>query len=152
MHAGMAAIEFALIVPIMGVMFIGAVELSQAITVDRRVTQIASSTADLVARAETSRSRRPTIADIMRAGSYIMAPYTPEPAADRRAQRPVVADQRDQRQAVWRAPTMAPAARSTCACTKHRFTLPGQPRDHQRQPWWSRRSPTPTSRWCSTTS
>ena len=39
-----------MIVPIMGVMFIGAVELSQAITVDRRVTQVASSTADLVAR------------------------------------------------------------------------------------------------------
>ena len=54
----MAAVEFAFIVPIMGVMFIGAVELSQAIIVDRRVTQIASSTADLVARAET-RSRRP---------------------------------------------------------------------------------------------
>ena len=40
----MAALEFAFIVPIMGVMFIGAVELSQAIIVDRRVTQIASST------------------------------------------------------------------------------------------------------------
>ena len=50
----MAAIEFALIVPIMAVMFIGAVELSQAITVDRRVTQVASSTADLVARADTT--------------------------------------------------------------------------------------------------
>ena len=42
-------VEFAFIVPIMAVMFIGAVELSQAIIVDRRVTQIASSTADLVA-------------------------------------------------------------------------------------------------------
>ena len=41
-----------MIVPIMSAMFIGAVEVSQAITVDRRVTQVASSTADLVARAE----------------------------------------------------------------------------------------------------
>ena len=49
---GVAAIEFAMIVPIMSAMFIGAVEVSQAITVDRRVTQVASSTADLVARAE----------------------------------------------------------------------------------------------------
>jgi Flp pilus assembly protein TadG len=47
-----------MIVPIMSVMFIGAVELSQAITVDRRVTQVASSTADLV-RGRKSRSRRP---------------------------------------------------------------------------------------------
>ena len=58
--SGMAAVEFAFIVPIMGVMFIGAVELSQAIIVDRRVTQIASSTADLVARVTRPRSRRPT--------------------------------------------------------------------------------------------
>ena len=43
---GVAAIEFAMIVPIMSAMFIGAVEVSQAITVDRRVTQVASSTAD----------------------------------------------------------------------------------------------------------
>jgi len=40
--AGLAALEFAFIAPMMGVMFIGAVELSQAIIVDRRVTQIAS--------------------------------------------------------------------------------------------------------------
>jgi Flp pilus assembly protein TadG len=76
--AGMAAVEFALIVPIMGVMFIGAVELSQAIIVDRRVTQIASSTADLVARAETTISQA-DITDIMKAGSFIMAPYTLNP-------------------------------------------------------------------------
>ena len=44
---GVAAIEFAFIVPIMFLMFVGAVELSQAITVDRRVTQAASSVADL---------------------------------------------------------------------------------------------------------
>ena len=61
--AGMAAVEFALIAPIMGVMFIGAVELSQAIIVDRRVTQIAQS----------------DITDIMKAGSFIMAPYSQNP-------------------------------------------------------------------------
>ena len=76
--AGMAAVEFALIAPIMGVMFIGAVELSQAIIVDRRVTQIAASTADLVARAETSISQS-DITDIMKAGSFIMAPYSQNP-------------------------------------------------------------------------
>lgn len=47
---GVAAVEFAMILPIMFFMFVGSVEFSQAITVDRRVTQIASSTADLVAR------------------------------------------------------------------------------------------------------
>ncbi len=75
---GMAAVEFAFIAPIMGVMFIGAVELSQAIIVDRRVTQIASSTADLVARSETTIAQS-DITDIMKAGSFIMAPYTQTP-------------------------------------------------------------------------
>jgi Flp pilus assembly protein TadG len=76
--AGMAAVEFAMIAPIMAVMFIGAVELSQAIIVDRRVTQIASSTADLVARAETQIAQS-DITDIMKAGSFIMAPYSQNP-------------------------------------------------------------------------
>ena len=73
--SGMAAIEFAMIVPIMAVMFIGAVELSQAIIVDRRVTAIAATTADLVARAETQITQS-DVTDIMRASSFIMAPYT----------------------------------------------------------------------------
>jgi Flp pilus assembly protein TadG len=76
--AGLAAIEFAFIAPMMGVMFIGSVELSQAIIVDRRVTQIASTTADLVARAETQIAQS-DITDIMKAGSFIMAPYNQNP-------------------------------------------------------------------------
>jgi Flp pilus assembly protein TadG len=50
-EAGVAAVEFAMIVPIMFLLLVGAVEFSQALTVDRRVTQSASSTADLIARA-----------------------------------------------------------------------------------------------------
>jgi len=76
--AGLAALEFAFIAPMMGVMFIGAVELSQAIIVDRRVTQIASTTADLVARAETQIAQS-DITDIMKSGSFIMAPYSQNP-------------------------------------------------------------------------
>lgn len=49
-RGGVAAVEFAMVVPIMFLLFVGSVEFSQAITVDRRVTQVASSTADLVAR------------------------------------------------------------------------------------------------------
>jgi Flp pilus assembly protein TadG len=75
---GIAAVEFAFIVPIMLVMFIGAVELSQAITVDRRVTQVASSTADLVARKETSINNG-EITDILRIGGFILAPFDQSP-------------------------------------------------------------------------
>lgn len=48
---GTAAVEFALIVPVMFSLFVGTVEFSQALTVDRRVTQAAASSADLIARA-----------------------------------------------------------------------------------------------------
>ena len=48
---GVAAVEFAMIVPIMFFLFVGAIEFSQALTVDRRVTQSASASADLIARA-----------------------------------------------------------------------------------------------------
>lgn len=75
---GVAAIEFAFIVPIMSMMFMGAVELSQAITVDRRVTQVANSVADLVARAESSISQT-EIGDIMKIGGYIMEPGSAGP-------------------------------------------------------------------------
>lgn len=48
---GVAAVEFAMIVPVMFFLFVGSIEFSQALTVDRRVTQSASATADLIARA-----------------------------------------------------------------------------------------------------
>jgi Flp pilus assembly protein TadG len=77
-NRGVAAVEFAMIVPIMAMMFIGAVELSQVITIDRRVTQVASATADLVARAEKQISKN-EITDIMRASSFILVPYSQDP-------------------------------------------------------------------------
>lgn len=72
-RSGIAAVEFAFIVPIMLCMFIGVVEMSQAITVDRRVSHIASSTADLVAR---QRNVTTTILnDYMSIVDNLMAPY-----------------------------------------------------------------------------
>jgi Flp pilus assembly pilin Flp len=73
---GVAAIEFAMILPIMVMMFIGAVEMSQAVTVDRRVSQMASSTADLVARADKNITCS-ELHDILNASSWIMKPYKP---------------------------------------------------------------------------
>lgn len=52
-RGGVAAIEFAMIVPIMVMLFFGTVEFSQALTADRRVAQMASTTADIVAQYDT---------------------------------------------------------------------------------------------------
>ena len=74
---GAAAIEFAFIVPLMVVMFIGTVELSQAITVDRRVNQVASSTGDLVAR--TNALTTSEMSAIMGVIEQLLNPYDSTP-------------------------------------------------------------------------
>ncbi len=47
---GVAAVEFAMIAPILLILMIGTLEMGTAYTIDRRVSTIASSVADLVAR------------------------------------------------------------------------------------------------------
>ncbi len=71
--SGIAAVEFALIAPILITLFLGAVEFSQAITVDRKMTALASSTADLVAQTEEIDDTE--MANIFQASSAILTPY-----------------------------------------------------------------------------
>jgi len=76
---GIAAVEFALIVPIMVSLFVGAVEMSQAVTVNRRVSQVGSTTGDIVARSDSTindTGADPSILDTMQAGQYLMSPYS----------------------------------------------------------------------------
>lgn len=49
-ESGMAAVEFALILPILVVLWLGGVELTGALSVDRRLNNLASAVGDLVAR------------------------------------------------------------------------------------------------------
>ncbi len=75
---GAAATEFAFIVPIMLGVFLAAVELSRAVTVFRRIHEIASSTADLVARAEKNISTG-DVSDIMQIAGFLMGEYSSTP-------------------------------------------------------------------------
>ena len=74
---GAAAIEFAMLAPIMVGLFIGSVEFSQALTIDRRVTQIASSSADLVA--QTDKLNNADLDDIYELVKRLMSPYAWSP-------------------------------------------------------------------------
>lgn len=120
---GVAAIEFALVAPLMAAMFVGAVEMSQAITVDRRVTQIAGSTADLVARADKTIAQS-EISDIMRVGSYILKPYSATPiriTLRNVTSSPANASQTKQS---WTCSYNGTGGTQTCECTNTSFPLP----------------------------
>ena len=64
-----------MIVPIMFSMFVGSIEFSQAITVDRRVTQAASATADLISRAPSEGVSTAQVDRDLTIVGQLMAPY-----------------------------------------------------------------------------
>jgi Flp pilus assembly protein TadG len=77
-RSGIAATEFAVIVPIMLVMFFGTVELSSGVAVDRKVTLMARTLSDLT-------SQSPYVMDsdltnFFAASNAIMTPYSSTPA------------------------------------------------------------------------
>jgi Flp pilus assembly protein TadG len=72
-RSGLAAVEFAFILPVMLVMFFGTVEFSSAIAIDRKVTLMARTLSDLTSQAATVAD---TDIDNFRAASTgIMTPY-----------------------------------------------------------------------------
>lgn len=73
---GLAAVEFAMIFPMMVVMFFGVVELSSAISVDRKATLVARTLSDL-----TSQMASVTDADILSFGEAAKAIMTPYPGS-----------------------------------------------------------------------
>lgn len=74
--AGVAAIEFGLLVPVLLVMLLGTIEVSRGISMDRRFSLATSMVGDLVAR-EKSLAPSPTAAlfGIMKSANTILAPY-----------------------------------------------------------------------------
>jgi Flp pilus assembly protein TadG len=76
-HSGIAATEFAVIVPIMLVMFFGTVEFSSGVAVDRKVTLMARTLSDL-----TSQSTSVAYSDMTNffsASNAVMTPYSATP-------------------------------------------------------------------------
>lgn len=71
---GAAAVEFALILPFLLLLFLGSIEASSLITVDRRVNIISGTVGDLVARSEDSISAS-TLTDYFKASEGIIFPY-----------------------------------------------------------------------------
>ena len=70
---GVAAVEFALLAPVLVLFYFGLVELSQAIIADRKTNHVASSVGDLVSQTETVSTT--DLTDIFSISNTVMAPF-----------------------------------------------------------------------------
>ena len=75
--SGLAAVEFALIIPLMAVLFIGTNEFSMGVAVDRKVTLMARTLSDLTSQNTSVDDTK--LNNFFNAGTAIMTPYEASP-------------------------------------------------------------------------
>lgn len=72
-RSGVAAVEFALVLPVMLILWLGMVEVTVALNLDRKVTILSRTVADLVGRETATDTRR--LGEIFDAATAVMAPF-----------------------------------------------------------------------------
>jgi len=70
---GVTAVEFAMLLPLMLTLYLGSVEISQGVAIDRKVTLTARTIADLASQSTTISSAE--MSNILAAASAVIAPY-----------------------------------------------------------------------------
>src|SRR6516162_11682476 len=70
---GISSVEFAMLLPLMLTLYLGAVEISQAVGVDRKVTLTSRTLADLASQVSSISSS--DMSNILAASSSVIAPY-----------------------------------------------------------------------------
>jgi Flp pilus assembly protein TadG len=70
---GVSAIEFAMLLPLMVTLFLGGVEISQAVAIDRKVTLTTRTVADLTT--QVSSIKNSDMTNILNASTAVMSPY-----------------------------------------------------------------------------
>jgi len=70
---GVSAVEFAMILPLMITLYLGAVEISQGVGIDRKVTLTTRTVADLTSQVTTVTSS--DISSILNASAQVIMPY-----------------------------------------------------------------------------
>ena len=94
---GVSAVEFALLVPVLALMYVGTVEIGNLLTVMRRVDSVASTVADLTA--QVKQVSTTDVADIFAASTSILDPYPATPL--RMVVSSVVADNNNNGKVAW---------------------------------------------------
>lgn len=77
-HRGVAAVEFAIILPFMALLYIGGVELGDGLAIQVKVTDTAHSVTDLISQ-QSAITNITTVNSILNASSAIIAPYASPP-------------------------------------------------------------------------
>lgn len=72
-QSGIAAVEFALILPVLILLLLGSSELTRALTYDRKVTQASFTVGDLIAQSDSISAS--DVTDIFKAADAVMQPY-----------------------------------------------------------------------------
>lgn len=72
---GVAAVEFAMVFPVMLALYFGIVETGQAVMIDRKVTQLTRTLADLASQSKNALGNG-DISNIFDAAQTVMMPYT----------------------------------------------------------------------------
>jgi len=78
---GMAAVEFAIIVPMMLTIFFGTIEISNGVTVDRKLTLAARTLSDLIS--QGTKATNTDIDNAFKMGGTILTPYSASPLQQR---------------------------------------------------------------------
>jgi Flp pilus assembly protein TadG len=94
---GVSALEFALLAPMVMLMYVGTAEIGNLLTVERRVETVASTAADLTA--QVKQVSNADLADIVAASTSILTPYETTPL--KVVLSSVVADQNNNGKVAW---------------------------------------------------
>jgi Flp pilus assembly protein TadG len=73
-QGGVSAVEFAILLPLMLTMYLGGVEISQAVSADRKTTLVAHTIGDLVAQASNVAST--DVTNVLNAGAAVAYPFS----------------------------------------------------------------------------
>jgi Flp pilus assembly protein TadG len=76
-HRGVSAVEFAMLLPLMVTLYLGSVEISLGVGIDRKVTLVARTVADLAS--QVSSINNSDMTNMLSASSAVIAPYDKPP-------------------------------------------------------------------------